>query len=76
MTSDYKKLRQRQLSEMWAQRSDARSNRDNWQFIARIQQAFARVRCDAICNRNRMPYYWFRIRNANGMGTSRPPTSS
>jgi len=66
---DYNKLRQRQLSEMWAQRSDARSNRDNWQVITRIQQAFFRVRCDAIWNRGKMPYDWFRIRNANGVGT-------
>ncbi|MFY9659349.1 MAG: hypothetical protein WAJ97_01925 [Terriglobales bacterium] len=66
---DYNKLRQRQLSEMWAQRSDARSNRDNWQVVTRIQQAFLRVRCDAIWNRSKMPYDWFRIRNANGVGT-------
>src|ERR1022692_2681733 len=66
---DYNKLRQRQLSEVWAQRSDARSNRDNWQVVMRIQQAFVRVRCDAILNRGKMPYDWFRIRNANGVGT-------
>jgi hypothetical protein len=66
---DYNKLRQRQLSEMWAQRSDARSNRDNWQVVMRIQQAFLRVRCDAILNRGKAPYDWFRIRNANGVGT-------
>jgi len=66
---DYSKIRQRQLSEMWAQRSDARSNRDNWQVVQRIQQAFLRVRCDAILNRGKAPYDWFRIRNANGSGT-------
>jgi hypothetical protein len=66
---DYNKLRQRQLSEMWAQRSDARSNRDNWQVVTRIQQTFLRVRCDAIWNRGKAPYDWFRIRNANGVGT-------
>jgi hypothetical protein len=66
---DYAKLRQRQLSEMWAQRSDARSNRDNWLVVTRIQQVFVRVRCDAILNRGKMPYDWFRIRNANGVGT-------
>lgn len=66
---DYTKLRQRQLSEVWAQRSDARTNRDNWQVIMRIQQAFVRVRCDAILNRGKVPYDWFRIRNANGVGT-------
>ncbi|MGA3088914.1 MAG: hypothetical protein ABSD75_09895 [Terriglobales bacterium] len=66
---DYNKLRQRQLSEMWAQRSDARSNRDNWQVVSRIQGAFGRVRCDAILNRGKAPYDWFRIRNANGVGT-------
>ena len=66
---DYNKMRQRQLSEMWAQRSDARNNRDNWLVIQRIQQAFIRVRCDAIWNRTKMPYDWFRIRNANGVGT-------
>jgi len=66
---DYSKVRQRQLSEMWAQRSDARSNRDNWQVVQRIQQAFLRVRCDAILNRGKAPYDWFRIRNANGVGT-------
>jgi hypothetical protein len=66
---DYSKLRQRQLSEMWAQRSDARSNRDNWQVVMRIQQAFFRVRCDVIMNRQKTAYDWFRIRNANGVGT-------
>ena len=66
---DYSKIRQRQLSEMWAQRSDARSNRDNWQVVMRIQQTFLRVRCDAIWNRGKAPYDWFRIRNANGVGT-------
>ncbi|MGB8011449.1 MAG: hypothetical protein WCF68_07535 [Terriglobales bacterium] len=66
---DYNKLRQRQLSEVWAQRSDARSSRDNWQVVTRIQQVFVRVRCDAILNRGKAPYDWFRIRNANGIGT-------
>jgi hypothetical protein len=68
-SSDYTKMRERQLSEMWAQRSDARSNQDNYMVITRIQQAFFRVRCDAIWNRNKMAYDWFRIRNANGVGT-------
>jgi hypothetical protein len=66
---DYTKVRQRQLSEVWAQRSDARSNRDNWQVVMRIQQAFFRVRCDVILNRGKTAYDWFRIRNANGVGT-------
>ena len=68
-SSDYTKMRERQLSEMWAQRSDARGNQDNYMVITRIQQAFFRVRCDAIFNRNKMAYDWFRIRNANGVGT-------
>jgi len=66
---DYSKLRQQQLSEMWAQRMDARSSRDNWLVVTRIQQAFVRVRCDVIWNRNKTAYDWFRIRNANGVGT-------
>jgi hypothetical protein len=67
--SDYNRLRQHQLSEQWAQRSDARTARDNFQVITRIQQTFFRVRCDAILNRGKMPYDWFRIRNANGVGS-------
>jgi len=35
----------------------------------RIQQAFFRVRCDVILNRGKTAYDWFRIRNANGVGT-------
>jgi hypothetical protein len=66
---DYTKLRQHQLSEMWAQRIDARDGRDNWQVVVRIQQAFLRVRCDVILNRDKTAYDWFRIRNANGVGT-------
>lgn len=66
---DYNKLRQSQLSEVWAQRSDAHASQDNWQVIMRIQQVFLRVRCDAILNRGKTPYDWFRIRNANGVGT-------
>jgi hypothetical protein len=68
-SSDYTKMREHQLSEMWAQRSDARSNQDNYMVIMRIQQAFFRVRCDAIFNRGKTAYDWFRIRNANGVGT-------
>jgi len=66
---DYKKLQQRQLSEMWAQRIDARTNQDNYLIITRIQQTFFRVRCDVILGRGKMAYDWFRIRNANGIGT-------
>jgi uncharacterized protein involved in type VI secretion and phage assembly len=66
---DYQKLQQRQLSERWSQRSDARSNQENFQTIARIQQAFARVRCDVIFNRGKTAYDWFRIRSANGVGS-------
>ncbi len=66
---DYRKLQQRQMSQVWSQRVDARNSRDNWQVIARIQQAFFRVRCDVLFNRGKTPYDWFRIRNANGVGT-------
>ena len=66
---DVSKLQQRQLSERWSQRMDARTSQDNWLIINRIQQAFVRVRCDGIFNRGKSPYDWFRIRNANGVGT-------
>jgi len=48
---------------------DARTSQNNWLNINRIQQAFVRVRCDGIFNRGKSPYDWFRIRNANGVGT-------
>jgi hypothetical protein len=57
------------MTERWSQRVDARSNRDNMQVIMRIQQTFARVRIDAILNRGKTPYDWFKIRCANGVGT-------
>jgi len=66
---DYSKMQQRQMTERWSQRVDARSNRDNWQVIMRIQQTFARVRVDAIMNRGKTAYDWFKIRCANGVGT-------
>lgn len=66
---DYRKVREHQIVETWGQRIDARNNRDNWQTIMRIQQAFMRVRCDTFWNRSKTPYDWFRIRNANGVGT-------
>jgi hypothetical protein len=66
---DYSKLQQSQMTERWSQRVDARSNRDNMQTIMRIQQTFARVRIDAILNRGKTPYDWFKIRSANGVGT-------
>jgi hypothetical protein len=67
--SDYKKMQQHQLSERWSQRSDARNTQENWQTIARIQQAFVRIRCDVLMNRGKVPYDWFRIRNASGIGS-------
>ena len=66
---DYSKLQQSQMTERWSQRVDARSNRDNMQTIMRIQQTFARVRIDAILNRGKTPYDWFKIRCSNGIGT-------
>jgi uncharacterized protein involved in type VI secretion and phage assembly len=67
---DYQKVQQRAITERRSQRIDARSNQDNWQVIMRIQQALVRVRCDAFFNpRGKLPYDWFRIRNANGVGT-------
>jgi len=66
---DYRRMQQRRLSDVLSQRVDVRNNRDNWQVIMRIQQTFLRVRCDAVWNRSKMPYDWFRIRNANGVGT-------
>jgi len=66
---DYRKVREHQIAENMGQRSEARNNRDNWQVIMRIQQVFLQVRCDVILNRNKTAYDWFRIRNANGVGT-------
>jgi hypothetical protein len=66
---DYSKVQQSQMTERWSQRVDARSNRDNMQVIMRIQQTFARVRIDAILNRGKTPYDWFKIRCTNGVGT-------
>jgi hypothetical protein len=66
---DYQKIQQRNITERRSQRIDARSNRDNWLVIGRIQQAFLRVRCDVVWNRGKTAYDWFRIRNANGVGS-------
>jgi hypothetical protein len=66
---DYRRMQQRQISERRAQRIDARSNRDNWQIISRIQQTLAKVRVDVMVNHGKMAYDWFKIRNTNGVGS-------
>jgi hypothetical protein len=65
---DYSKVQQKQLIDRRAQRVDARSNRDNWQVIMRIQQTFAKVRNDMFMSHTKSAYDWFKIRNANGVG--------
>ena len=69
---DYTKLNERQTTERWSQRVDARSSQENYQVISRIQQALMKVRVDVICRPNKTraaAYDWFRIRTANGVGT-------
>jgi hypothetical protein len=66
---DYRRMQQRQITERRAQRIDARSNRDNSQIIGRIQQSLMKVRVDVMANHSKMAYDWFKIRNANGVGS-------
>ena len=66
---DYRKIQQRQISERRSQRIDARTNRDNWQVISRIQQTLVRVRNEVQMSRAKTAYEWFKIRNANGVGS-------
>jgi hypothetical protein len=69
----YSKMQQKQITDRRAQRVDARNNRDNWQVIMRIQQTFVKVRADMFMAhamaQTRMAYDWFKIRNANGLGS-------
>jgi hypothetical protein len=69
----YSKMQQKQITDRRAQRVDARSNRDNWQVIMRIQQTFVKVRTDMFMAhatiQAKSAYDWFKIRNANGVGS-------
>jgi len=67
--SDYRRMQQRQISERRSQRIDARTNRDNWQVITRIQQTLLKVRNEVQMNRAKTAYDWFKIRNTNGVGS-------
>jgi hypothetical protein len=69
----YSKMQQKQITDRRAQRVDARSNRDNWQVIMRIQQTFVKVRTDMFMAhamiQAKNAFDWFKIRNANGVGS-------
>jgi hypothetical protein len=65
---DYTKVQQKQIAERRSQRVDARSNRDNWQVIMRIQQSFTKVRAEMFMAHTKSAYDWFKIRNGNGVG--------
>jgi hypothetical protein len=69
----YSKMQQKQITDRRARRVDARSNRDNWQVIMRIQQTFVKVRTDMFMThamiQAKSAFDWFKIRNANGVGS-------
>lgn len=69
---DSSKMNERMTTERWSQRVETRSSQDNFQVIARIQQALMKVRLDVICRPNKTQpaaYDWFKIRTANGVGS-------
>jgi len=69
---DYTKLNEKQTTERWSQRVDARSSQENFQVISRMQQVLMKVRVDVICRPNKIKpaaYDWFKIRTANGIGS-------
>jgi hypothetical protein len=48
-------------------RLDAQRIQQDGQRVGRIQQAFLRIR--AGLQRNQLRYSWFKVRNANGVGS-------
>jgi hypothetical protein len=64
---DYSKAQQRRDDEIRSDRDDFRRSRDNGFTIARIQQTFIKVRSDL--QKDNLRYAWFKIRNANGVGS-------
>jgi hypothetical protein len=69
---DSSNMNERMTTERWSQRVETRSSQENFQVIARIQQALMKVRVDVICRPNKTKaatYDWFKIRTANGVGT-------
>jgi hypothetical protein len=69
---DYAKMNERQITERFSQRVDAHSNQDNFRVIARLQQSLMKVRGDLFCRPNKTraaAYDWFKIANANGVGS-------
>jgi hypothetical protein len=66
-SQDYAACAARQRAEARGARADNFNMRDNGLLIARIQQAFMKIRT-GIC-RSGLRYDWFQIRNANGNGS-------
>lgn len=66
-SGDYAACAARQQAEMRGARADQFAVRDNGFLIARIQQAFMKVRTGI--GRSGLRYDWFQIRNANGNGS-------
>lgn len=64
---DYEQCAKRRQAEMRGARLDAQRVQQDGQRVGRIQQAFLRIR--AGLQRNQLKYPWFKVRNANGVGS-------
>jgi hypothetical protein len=64
---DYEQCAKRRQAEMRGARLDAQRIQQDGQRVGRIQQAFLRIR--AGLQRNQLRYSWFKVRNANGVGS-------
>jgi hypothetical protein len=64
---DYEQCAKRRQAEMRGARLDAQRVQQDGQLVGRIQQAFLRIR--AGLQRNQLQYPWFKVRNANGVGS-------
>jgi hypothetical protein len=64
---DYEQCEKRRRAEARGARLDAMRVQQDGQRIGRIQQDFMKIR--AGLQRNQLRYAWFKVRNANGVGT-------
>ena len=64
---DYERCEKRRQAEARGARLDAARIQQDGQSIGRIQQALIKIRNGL--GRNQLRYDWFKVRNANGVGT-------
>jgi len=66
-TTDYQKCELKRQAEMRAVHHDQLVNQDDFVTIARVQQAFIKIRGGI--GRYNLNYIWFKVRNGNGVGS-------